>query len=128
MLLRKPPREFLGGFLFITMKKKPLHLKVIGPDEVQFFWYNLENSTYALYDSDMGEPVSYGSINLVVGTLRAINEEVLTGKRDPCVVWYYERDGQLGWRKKTPPVLFKWNPTAEDRRKLAEEKKKKESS
>ena len=106
------------------MKKKPFHLKEIGPDELIFYWFNLGQSTYAIYDSDMGEAISYGSINLVVGTLRAINDEVTAGKRNPCSLYYFERDGVNGWRKKTPPVVFNWNPTAEDKRKAADEKKK----
>ena len=107
------------------MKKKPFHLKVIEPKETIFYWFNLGESTYSLYDSDMGEPVSYGSLNLVVGTIRAINGEVIDGKRAPCILYYFERDGVNGWRKKTPPVLFNWNPTAEEKRRVAEEKNKK---
>lgn len=106
------------------MKKKPLHLKEIAPNETMFYWFELGESTYALYDSDMGEPISYGSVNLVVGTIRAINAEVMTGKRAPCTLWFFKRDGINGWRKNTPPVLFNWNPSAEDKRKAAEEKKK----
>lgn len=105
------------------MKKKPMHLKEISPKETIFYWYELGESTYVLYDSDMGEPISYGSINLVVGTIRAINEEVISGKRKPCTLWFFKRDGANGWRKNVPPVLFNWNPTAEDKRKLAEDKK-----
>jgi hypothetical protein len=107
------------------MKQKPLHLKKIDSKETVFYWFNLEESTYALYDSDMGEPISYGSLNLVVGTIRAINKEVTEFKRRPCVLWYFERDGTQGWRKKTPPVLFNWNPSAEDKRKQSEPDKNK---
>ena len=78
---------------------------------------------YAVYDSDMGEPISYGSINLVVGTIRAINDEVTKGKRRPCTLWYFKRDGTTGWRKSTPPVVFNWNPAAEDKRKATDDKK-----
>lgn len=105
------------------MKKRPLHLKEIDPKEREFFWFNLGQSTYVLYDSDLGEPISYGSINLVVGTIRAINEEVISGKRNPCVLWYFERDGTIGWRKKTPPVLFNWNPSAATKKAVADDKK-----
>ncbi len=105
------------------MKKKPIHLKEIAPIETIFYWFELGESTYALYDSDMGEPISYGSINLVVGTIRAINDEVIKRKRGKCTLWYYKRDGVLGWRKSTPPVLFNWNPEAEDKRKATENKK-----
>jgi hypothetical protein len=74
----------------------------------------------------MGEPISYGSINLVVGTIRAINEEVVSGKRKKCVLWYFKRDATLGWRKSTPPVLFNWNPEVADKKKITDNKKKEE--
>ena len=108
------------------MKKKPIHLKEISPDETIFYWYELGESMYALYDTDMGEPISYGSINLVVGTIRAINEEVMSGKRKKCVLWYFKRDSILGWRKSTPPVLFNWNPEVADKKKITDNKKKEE--
>lgn len=109
------------------MKKNPLHLKEIGYEEPIFYWYELGGSTYALYDSDMGEPVSYGSLNLVVGTIRAINEEVLARKRAKCVLYYFKRDKLQGWRKSTPPVLFNWNPDISDK-KLAYDKKNEEDT
>ena len=105
------------------MKKKPVHLKEIAYDEPIFYWYELGESTYVLYDSDMGEPVSYGSLNLVVGTIRAINKEVLERKRDKCVLYYFKRDTQNGWRKSPPPVLFNWNPDSADKKKANDEKK-----
>ena len=90
------------------MKKKPFHLKVIDSKEVIFYWFELGESIYALYDSDMGEPISYGSINLVVGTLRAINAEVTAGKRRSCTLTYFKRDALRGWKQSNPPVLFNW--------------------
>jgi hypothetical protein len=109
------------------MKKKPLHLKEIAYDEPIFYWYELGESTYVLYDSDMGEPVSYGSLNLVVGTIRAINKEVLERKREKCVLYYFKRDKQNGWRKSPPPVLFNWNPDSADKKKANDEKKAEET-
>lgn len=79
---------------------------------------------YALYDSDMGEPISYGAMNFVVGTIRAINKEVREGKRTPCIVWYFERDGLNGWKKKTPPVLMDWTPESMEKIGMTQEKKK----
>lgn len=108
------------------MKKKPLHLKQIDADETIFYWYELGESAYALYDSDMGEPVSYGSLNLVVGTIRAINEEVVARKRKPCILWYFKRDNNQGWKKSTPPVLFNWKSEATDKKNATEDKKKEE--
>ena len=105
------------------MKKKPLHLKEIDPKETIFYWYELGESMYALYDSDMGEPVSYGSLNLVVGTIRAINGEVTEGKRKKCILWYFKRDATQGWKKQTPPVLFNWNPETTDKKDVADKKK-----
>jgi hypothetical protein len=105
------------------MKQKPLHLKKIAYNEPAFYWYELGESTYALYDSDMGEPISYGSLALVVGTIRAINREVLDRKRKKCVLWYYKRDNIQGWRKYTPPVVFNWNPDTVDKKEAVDEKK-----
>lgn len=105
------------------MKKKPFHLKEIAYNEPIFYWYDLGEATYALYDSDMGEPISYGSLNLVVGTIRAINEEVLIGKRKKCVLWYFKRDASQGWKKSTPPVLFNWNPDSRDKKSETDRKK-----
>ena len=105
------------------MKKKPLHLKKIDHEENIFYWYELGESMYVLYDSDMGEPISYGSLNLVVGTIRAINREVTEGKRKKCILWYFERDATQGWRKKTPPVLFNWNPETTDKKDVTDKKK-----
>jgi hypothetical protein len=92
------------------MKKKPLHLKEISQDELNFYWFDLGNSTHVLYDSDMGEPIAYGSINLVVGTIRNINKEMLGRERVKCIVWFMKKDPRLGWKKVPPPVLFNWNP------------------
>jgi len=79
---------------------------------------------YSLYDSDMGEPISYGAMNYVVGTIRAINKEVLEGKRTPCILWYFERDGIYGWKKKTPPVSMNWDPESTKKKEMVDEKKK----
>lgn len=105
------------------MKKKPLHLKQISYDEDIFYWYEIGEATYVLYDSDMGEPISYGSLNLVVGTIRAINRELIEGKRKKCILFYFKRDPSIGWRKSTPPVLFNWNPEVMDKKKAAADKK-----
>ena len=105
------------------MKKKPLHLKEIDPKETIFYWYDLGESMYAVYDGDMGEPISYGSLNLVVGTIRAINAEVTQGKRKKCVLWYFKRDATQGWKKQTPPVLFNWNPETTDKKDVTDKKK-----
>lgn len=113
----------MAVFVFICMKKKPLHLKEIAYDEPIFYWYELGNAMYALYDSDMGEPISYGSLNLVVGTIRAINEEVLSRKRKKCVLWYFKRDATQGWKKSAPPVLFNWNPDSVEKKNANEDKK-----
>lgn len=105
------------------MKRKPTHLKSIEPNETIFYWYELGESMYVLYDSDMGEPVSYGSLNLVVGTIRAINKEVIEGKRKPCILWYFKRDKSMGWKKHNPPVLFNWNPSISDKKEVTDDKK-----
>ena len=111
------------------MKQRPLHFKKISYNEPAFFWYDLGESIdlgesmYVLYDSDMGEPISYGSLALVVGTIRAINKEVIERKRKKCVLWYYKRDPIQGWKKYTPPVVFNWNPDSVDKKEAIDEKK-----
>jgi hypothetical protein len=57
-----------------------------------------------------------------VGTIRAINNEVLERKRKRCVLWYYKRDATLGWRKFTPPVVFNWNPDSADKKDAIKDK------
>ena len=74
------------------MKKKPLHLKTIDPSERTFFHFKLDASTYVLYDSDLGEPVSYGSFNIVGSTISNLNPK--------STIFYFEMDSLLGWKMK----------------------------
>jgi hypothetical protein len=74
------------------MKKKPSHLKKIDPKEIVFFNFKLDSSTYVLYDSDMGEPVSYGSFALVGATIKNLSPE--------CTIYYFEMSALQGWKLK----------------------------
>lgn len=89
-----------------------------------FYWYEIGNGEYALYDSDMGKPISYGSLNLVVGTIRALNKQVISGQRKCCDLWFFKRSDTQGWMKQTPPVLFNWKPESTEKRDMIEKKKK----
>jgi hypothetical protein len=74
------------------MKKKPVHLKEIAFGEKVFFYYKIDPTTHVLYDSDMGEPVAYGSINLVGA--------VISNLPKSSTIYYFEPDKSLGWRMK----------------------------
>jgi hypothetical protein len=74
------------------MKQNPLHFKKIDVREVTFFNFKLDASTYALYDSDMGEPVSYGSLNFVGATIANLPKK--------CTIFYFELSPTMGWKLK----------------------------
>lgn len=74
------------------MKQKPTHLKKIDPRENTFFNFKLDASTYVLYDSDMGEPVAYGSFNLVGATISNLSPK--------CTIYYFELNSTDGWKLK----------------------------
>lgn len=74
------------------MKQKPTHLKRIDVGENTFFHFKLDASTYVLYDSDMGEPVAYGSFNLVGATISSLSPK--------CTIYYFELNPSQGWKLK----------------------------
>lgn len=59
-------------------------LKRINPKALLYHYFEKSVSEFALYDDDMDLPVSYGSRNLVDGTVRKLNKTVS--------VVYYKRD------------------------------------
>ncbi len=79
-------------FYLYHMKQKPSHFKKIDVSEVTFFNFKLDASTYALYDSDMGEPVSYGSLNFVGATISNLPKK--------CTIFYFELSPTMGWKLK----------------------------
>jgi hypothetical protein len=74
------------------MKQKPTHLKKIDVRENTFFHFKLDASTYVLYDSDMGEPIAYGSLNLVGATIANLSPK--------CTIYYFELNLTDGWKMK----------------------------
>jgi hypothetical protein len=95
-------------FIFMHMKKKPLHLKEIDKAETMFFYFKLDATTYILYDSDMGEPVSYGSLNIVGGTISKLNPK--------STIFYFELDNSQGWKMKKSYKPTKITSTQEDKK------------
>lgn len=57
-----------------------------------FFYFKLDASTYVLYDSDMGEPVAYGSYNKVGATITSLPKS--------CTIYYFELNAVDGWKMK----------------------------
>lgn len=98
------------------MKQKPTHLKKIDPRENTFFHFKLDPSTYVLYDSDMGEPLVYGSLNLVGATIGSLSPK--------CTIYYFELDPTQGWKMKRAYKPDK--STAEDKDKTEKIEDKKE--
>ena len=100
------------------MKQKPTHLKKIDIKENTFFNFKLDASTYVLYDSDMGEPVAYGSFNLVGATISNLSPK--------CTIYYFELNSMQGWKLKG---AYKPDKTvAEDDDKQSKIKDKKEET
>jgi hypothetical protein len=59
-------------------------LKRINPNAVLYHFFQKSVSEYTLFDDEMDYPVSYGSKNLVEGTIRKLDKAV--------TVIYYKRD------------------------------------
>lgn len=74
------------------MRQKPRMFKEIDPEETTFFSFKLDASTFVLYDSDMGEPVAYGSFNLVGATISKLSSK--------CTIFYFELNPRDGWKLK----------------------------
>jgi hypothetical protein len=100
------------------MKQKPIHFKKIDPTETTFFNFKMDASTYALYDSDMGEPVSWGSFNFVGATISNLPKN--------STIYYFELSTTSGWKLKR---CYRPNKiTAPDKLKMEKIKDKKEES
>lgn len=99
--------------------------KKISYDERQFYWYDLGSGKNILYDSDMGSPVSYGSIGFVYKTLDNIDRFVREGKQVKYVLWYFTRTGANNlWEHKQPKRIPNWKVESTDKKELTDEKKK----
>lgn len=97
------------------MKKKPSHLKKIDPKEVIFFNFKLDAATYVLYDSDMGEPVSYGSFAVVGATIKSLPLA--------ATIYYFEMNSIQGWKLKRTYKPDNTVSDDEDKRNKIESKK-----
>jgi hypothetical protein len=91
------------------MKKKPIHLKEIGLQEKSFFHFKIDPTTYVLYDGDMGEPVAYGSFNLVSATITKLPTS--------STIYYFESDKAHGWKMKKAYKPEGKTATDEDKKK-----------
>jgi hypothetical protein len=100
------------------MKQKPIHFKKIDPKETTFFNFKLDASTYVLYDSDMGEPVSYGSFNFVSATIAKLSSK--------STIFYFELNNTDGWKLKRAYKPDK--TTAEDKDKNIKIENKKQET
>lgn len=94
------------------MRKKPIHLKDIDPREDTFFYFKLDATTHVLYDSDMGEPVAYGSFNMV--------GNVIVRLPKTCTIYYMEPDASRGWKMKKAYKPDGLSATDDDKKKRME--------
>lgn len=83
--------------------------------EDTFFHFKLDASTYVLYDSDMGEPVAYGALNLVGATISKLSAK--------CTIYYFELNPVQGWKMKRAYKPDKTIAESEDRSSKIKEKK-----
>ena len=72
-------------------------------EENVFYLFKLSGSEYLLYDSYMGDPIVYGSLNLISGKLEAhhnqLNKKLKIGE-PPKQIYVYKliRDTTKGWK------------------------------
>lgn len=86
------------------MAKTSPNIKTSIPrNETVFYLFKLSGSEYLLYDSYMGDPVVYGSLNLIYGKLddhlKELNKKLKIGEA-PREIYVYklERDSTKGWK------------------------------
>jgi hypothetical protein len=84
-------------------KTSPNIKTVIPKDENVFYVFKLSGSEYLLYDSYMGDPIAYGSLNLISGKLEAHFKQLnnkLKQNEAPREIYAYklERDASKGWK------------------------------
>lgn len=64
----------------------------IDPDEKLYYSFKLDATRYMLYDSELGEPVDFGSFNKVAATISNLPKN--------CIIFYYELNIRDGWKLK----------------------------
>jgi hypothetical protein len=69
-------------------------LKRINPEATIYHYFEKSVTEFALYDDDLDMPVSYGSKNLVDGTVRKLDKSI--------TIIYYKRDmiDKISFKKK----------------------------
>ena len=75
----------------------------IPKNEDVFYVFKLSPAEYLLYDSSMGDPIAYGSLNLLTGKLNKqldqLNKFAKTEQeKRKLYVYKLERDGVKGWK------------------------------
>jgi hypothetical protein len=73
------------------MARKPKTFKKIEKGIDTYYCIGLKNSNYILYDTNMRNPLEWGSIAIVDGLLSTL--------RDNVTVYYYDHDETFGLRK-----------------------------
>lgn len=68
-------------------------------DTVFFVFEVVKNSTFAMYDSGMGDPVKYGSIAIILGKLNDEIKKVKENKRKKFKVYWMAKDASKGWKE-----------------------------
>lgn len=77
------------------MRKDPKRKYLTGkPDSNERIYYHfkLDPSRYMLYDSELGEPVEFGSFNKVATVIKNLSKE--------CIIFYFELNSEIGWKCK----------------------------
>jgi len=98
--------------------------KIAESAEETFYWFDLGNGTHVLYDSDMGTPVSYGSVGFIKKTLDIRDRFVREGKSKEYILWYFQRKDDGMWGKKQSPRIPNWKIDSTDKKEATDKKNK----
>lgn len=87
------------------MSEKILRFKqpLSGNDTVFFVFEIVNNVTFALYDSGMGDPIKYGSIAVISGKLEEEMKKAKNKKRKKFKVYWMVKDAAKGWKENIQP-------------------------
>jgi hypothetical protein len=72
-------------------------------DTVFFIFEVIKNTTFAMYDSGMGDPIKYGSIAIILGKLNEEIKKVKENKRKKFKVYWMIKDASNGWKENMQP-------------------------
>ena len=116
---KNPPPNFMMGKGNFKIPKLKNDWSL---NEKQFYWFDMKDRQ-VLYDSDMGTPVSYGSNELVKGSIKGIAKAVREGKHSKCIIWYFKREMNGQWKKHIMPITLSWTLDDTEKRNIVNEKK-----